>query len=287
MVEPCLRQTRGDGRRRIWHRRPMHPQGQRITRLAVASGAVALLASGCGGGADARWSEPPVGSPQLPDFAPVPPTDLHTRKADDGWTVEFSSTLANVGEGDFHATATRGVNGSWTLTQDIAYDGGGAEQVRTTAEAVWAGDGHEHWHVKRYVVYHLFALDEDGRPTGDERTDHKVGFCIYDFERGDVGTGPDEPVYTREGCGSEDSNHLVMGLSPGWTDHYNWDLPGQSISIDGLPDGEYRIIAVADEAAVFQEESTDNNKTWVDFTLSTDAEGVRSAVVGTIGPAPQ
>jgi hypothetical protein len=254
--------------------------------------AVLTFSAGCSGDAggaeaDDRWSEPPVGSQQLPDFAPVPPADIHTKQAGDSWTVEFSSTLVNVGEGDFHATAAKGSDGSWILTQDIAYDGGGAEHVRTPAEAVWAGDGHEHWHVKRYVAYHLFALDANGRTKGDRRTDHKVGFCIYDFERADVGLGPDEPVYTRKGCGSEDSTRLVMGLTPGWADYYKWDLPGQSIDIDGLSDGDYRIFAVADEAGVFREETTANNRTWVDFTLSTDSEGVRFALVGDVGPSPE
>jgi hypothetical protein len=246
-----------------------------------------LLASACGGDAEARWSEPPEGSPQLPDLAAVPPADLHTREVDGSWTVEFSSTVVNVGDGDFHATADKGLDGSWTITQDIEYDGGGADHVSTDAEAVWGGDGHEHWHVKRYVTYELFALDEDGVPTGDARTDHKVGFCIFDFKRADVGIGPEESVYARKGCGREGSTHLVMGLSRGWADYYNWSLPGQSIGIDGLGDGDYRILAIADDAGVFREETTDNNTTWVDFTLSTDDQGLRYALLDEVGPSPE
>lgn len=77
-----------------------------------------------------------------------------------------------------------------------------------------------------------------------------------------------------------------MGLSPGWADHYNWDLPGQSIEIDGLADGDYRIFAVADEGTVFREETTENNETWVDFTLSSDPQGNRYALLGDVGPSP-
>jgi hypothetical protein len=261
-----------------------------VTRIAIQSAAicaVGLLSAGCGGGAEAEWSKDPVGSALLPDFAPVPPADIHTKHLGDSWTVEFSSTLVNVGEGDFHATADKQLDGSWVLTQDIEYDGGGAEHIATEAEAVWGGDGHEHWHVKRYVVYHLFALDERGEITGPARTDHKVGFCIYDFERAEVDQGADEPVYGRKGCGQEESTHLVMGLSPGWADHYNWDLPGQSIDIDGLADGDYRIFAVADEGSVFREETTNNNETWVEFTLSSDVQGNRFAMLGDVGPSPE
>lgn len=268
------------------HDLSMPDAGTWIARHAVVLCTAGLLA-GCGNGAEAEWSKEPVGSALLPDFAPEPPTDLHTKRIGDVWTVEFSSTVVNVGDGDFHATADKQLDGSWILTQDIEYDGGGAEHIATDAEAVWAGDGHEHWHVKRYVVYHLFALDQHEEITGAPRTDHKVGFCIYDFERAGVEQGSDEPVYDRKGCGRKDSSHLVMGLSPGWADHYNWDLPGQSIPIGGLADGEYRIFAVADEGGVFREETTENNETWVDFTLSSDAQGNRFALLGDVGPSPE
>lgn len=261
-----------------------------IVNAVVAGGALAAVvlgATGCGGGAEARWRQPPVGEPALPDFAPLPPTDLHTKQVDDGWTVEFSSSLVNVGDGDFHATATKGLDGLWTVTQDIEYTDGGAEQVPSDADAVWGGDGHEHWHIERYVTYHLQVLAPSGTPRGRARTDHKVGFCIYDFERSELDLGPSDPVYTREGCGVEGSLQLVMGLSPGWVDHYHWHLPGQSISIDGLEDGRYRITAVADEAGVFREETRENNQTWVDFTLASDDTGTRTVMIDDVGPEPR
>ena len=246
------------------------------------------LTQGCGGDAEAKWAEDPEGPAVLPDFAPAPPEDIHTRQVDGLWTVEFSSALVNVGDGDFHATADKSLDGEWRMTQDIEHAEGGASHAESDAVPVWGGDGHEHWHVQRYVTYHLNTLDAAGKETGTPRTDHKVGFCIYDFKRADaLDTGPEDAVYEREGCGSEDSIHLVMGLSPGWVDYYHWNLPGQSIPIDGLADGPYRIYAVADEEGVFEEETTDNNRTWVDFTLSTDAEGTRSALVNAVGPAPQ
>jgi hypothetical protein len=276
----------------LWEHRHMGAWGKghavrggasRIALLAL----LALVLAGCGGGAEARWSEDPKGPALLPDFAPEPPEDIHTKHVGDNWTVEFSSALVNVGDGDFHATADKGLDGEWTMTQDFEHADGGASHAPSDAEPVWGGDGHEHWHVKRYVTYHLYARDEDGADAGDPRTDHKVGFCIYDFERSELDLGPDDAVYEREGCGSQDSTHLVMGLTPGWVDYYHWNLPGQSIPINGLADGDYRIYAVADEEGVFQEESTDNNRTWVDFTLSTDAAGMRTALVTEVGPSPE
>ena len=265
----------------------MGTRGKGLAARSSVACVVLLALSGCGGDADARWSEEPAGPEVLPDFAPEPPVDIHTKVTGGSWSVEFSSALVNVGDGDFHATADKGLDGEWTMTQDIEHADGGASHVSSDAEPVWGGDGHEHWHVKRYVTYHLSALDADGTETGKPRTDHKVGFCIYDFERSDLGVGPDEAVYEREGCGNEDSTHLVTGLSTGWVDYYRFDLPGQSIPIDGLPDGDYRIHAVADEEGLFRESSTDNNRTWVDFTLSTDDDDGRFALVTDVGPAPE
>lgn len=243
--------------------------------------------TGCANHEDARWTKDPVGSPVLPDLMPVPPTDLHTRKDPRGWVIEFSSTLVNVGKGDFHATAERMANGPWTVTQDIAYDGGGSDHVTIAAEPVWAGDGHEHWHLKRVVSYRLYALGPGGRvTTGPPRTDHKIGFCIYDFRAQHLGYGPKKAVYGREGCGRPDSTRLVMGLSPGWGDFYHWHLPGQSIDIGGLADGPYRIFAMADEGHVMREATVANNRTWVDFELSTDPQGNRLAKITHVGPAP-
>jgi len=261
--------------------------GHRGTLLAGALITVVLVAAGCGDEDEDPWTQPAEGEVLLPDLQPVPPIDIHTKQADDGgWTVEFSSSVVNVGKGDFHATANKGPGDTWVVTQDLEHEKG-AEQVATEAKLIWGGDQHEHWHVERYVTYELFALDAAGEPTGEARTDHKIGFCIYDFRRASGDLGPDEAVYGKKGCGTKDSTHLVMGLTPGWADDYNFRLPGQSIEIGDLPDGSYRIFARADENALFREASTDNNETWVDFTLSTDDEGSRLALVVGSGPSPE
>lgn len=265
----------------------MSHRARRLAGGVALACAVALLAAGCGGRADARWTGAPQGAEMRPDFAPMPPEDIHTKQVDDSWTVEFSSSLVNVGAGDFHATANRSVGDAWVMTQDIEHVDGGASHVVSEAEPVWGGDGHEHWHISRYVTYYLHALDAAGQETGEPRTDHKVGFCIYDFQRSELGIGPEESVYKREGCGEEDADHLAMGLSVGWSDDYHWSLPGQSINIDGLEDGDYRIYAMADEDEVFVEESRDNNRTWVEFALSTNEDGLRTALVSEVGPRPE
>ena len=180
-----------------------------------AAAAAVVLASGCGGDADARWSADPAGPERLPDFAPAPPEDIHTKQVGESWSVEFSSALVNVGPGDFHATAEKNLGGEWTVTQDVEHADGGASHVAREARPVWGGDGHEHWHVERYVTYYLLALDEQGEEEGTARTDHKVGFCIYDFEHSHDESCRRLRSGTRTGVGKCGPDHLPSNRCPG------------------------------------------------------------------------
>jgi hypothetical protein len=65
---------------------------------------------------------------------------------------------------------------------------------------------------------------------------------------------------------------VTMGLSVGWGDKYGWSLPDQYIDTTGLPNGNYRLWATADQADFFQESNNANNSTWVDLRM--DANGV-------------
>jgi hypothetical protein len=153
---------------------------------------------------------------------------------------------------------------------------------------VWGGDGHDHWHIRRVATYRLFALDEDGQvvPGDKGRSDAKIGFCFFDFER-HLDRGPMAALYNRHSCGKRQDEAVDMGLSPGWNDTYDFALPGQSIDIEGLPDGPYRLRGEADDEGQFREVSRANNVTWVDLELETTPEGLRTALVTDVGPHPR
>jgi hypothetical protein len=209
---------------------------------------------------------------------------------DDGTVVmRFTSTLVNVGTGDFILTGSREFD-DWIVTQQIPYTIGGTEKVSTDAEMVWGGDGHEHWHVDRVAVYWLEQLDENGEPVAgfERRYDSKVGFCFFDSHH-DQEYGPNEPGYDSSGCGDVDSRTFTMGMSPGWSDVYDFTLPGQEIDITDLPNGLYRFWARADPDGWFEEASEDNNLTWAIIGLSTfDVDGGgRLASVVEAGPSPE
>jgi hypothetical protein len=248
----------------------------------------------CGGDDDAAstvpWDTgPPVGVAVLPDLVPAAPTTLNVLNAKDGTTtMQFTSVLVNVGEGDFVLRGARTGDDAWEVDQEVPYSDSGAEVVPTDAEMVWGGDGHFHWHVSRVASYRLVPLDESGEPVeGVEGwVDQKVGFCFFDTDHV-VGRGPEEAQYKPAGCGTEEDDSFLMGLSPGWGDTYIFSLPGQSIDITALADGPYRLWAEVDERAWFREVTRDNNRTWADIELGTLPDGLRTALVVAVGPEPE
>jgi Lysyl oxidase len=260
---------------------------RRVAGAAVAA-SLALSATACGD-QGSRLDGPPKGVAVLPDLVPEPPIDLQTKHEPSGkWSMRFSSTLVNVGEGDFILHGDRTTD-QWNLEQQIAYSEGGSELRPTDAEIVWGGDGHNHWHVKRVATYRIEPVDEAGNPVAgaEGRSDTKIGFCFFDSHK-KLDGGPNKAHYHRQSCGkAETDTQISMGLSPSWGDVYDISLPGQSVDITDLPDGRYRIWAEADPQGWFQEVTRDNNVTWADLELTTRAsDGLRIAVIVGTGPTP-
>lgn len=230
----------------------------------------------------------PVGTPLLPDLVPEPPDVLQMLRDEQGrWSIRFTSVLVNVGEGEFVLDGIRS-GGEWAVEQAIVYSTSGTELVPLEAEMVWGGDGHEHWHVSRVASYRLEPLEDPSQtsPGANGREDTKIGFCFFDSGQ-ELNRGPDEAQFGHEGCGDQDDEEFLMGLSPGWGDTYPFGLPGQSIDVSDLPDGNYRLWALADEQGWFREITRENNLTWVDFELETLPTRLRTAKVVSVGPVPE
>jgi hypothetical protein len=261
-----------------------------LVRAAVAAvaSALCLFAAGCGGediGA-AKAPDPPVGSPVLPDLMPKPQFNVLTQKVGDRWRLRFSTTIVNVGDGDFILRAVRNVRGGWKAEQDIPYSEQGARRVRIPAQLVWGGDGHNHWHINRVAVVTLVPLAENGRVEqgGKVYVDGKVGFCFYDFAQ-ELPSAVAERTYTARGCGKEDWTVVGMGLSPGWNDTYRFALKGQWVDVTDVPAGKYRLFTDIDPKGWFHEASTKNNRTWIDIDLRRTPQGLAAPKIGT-GPSP-
>jgi Lysyl oxidase len=212
-------------------------------------------------------------SDRLPDLAMAKLQHIVTDNTADGRRLlRFSAIIVNVGVGPFELRSRRtDTNSSWSSRQVIYNDAGGVRSVNTpSAQLVYGGDGHDHWHVKDLEKYRLVPLDN----TSSERIGQKAAFCFFDNYQYKLALpgAPQNAVYRRAACGTRDSLRLKTGLSVGWGDNYQWSLPDQYIDTTGLPDGTYRLWATADQANFFLESNDANNSTWADLRI--DASGV-------------
>ena len=127
---------------------------------------------------------------------------------------------------------------------------------------------HDHWHVLDFSRYALRSQ------SGRKRTvrSNKVGFCVVDSRRAFPGAGsPAEPRYPtgspaeleQSGCQPAET----QGLSPGWADTYQFNLPGQELDVSDLPPGRYCLTSKADPRDLIKEREEDNNATRVKLAL--------------------
>jgi hypothetical protein len=186
--------------------------------------------------------------------------------ADGHKLLRFDSIIVNVGAGNFEARGSRlNTNtAEMTVNQRIYNDAGGYRTRATTAKMYFAGDGHTHWHLRNLQSYKLIRLD-NGSKVG---TGAKHGFCFFD----NYLHGSSNPAYytSPQACAYDQPSALqvTMGLSRGWGDLYNWNLPDQYIDVTGLTSGRYKLQATADVPNWFLEGSETNNVTWVDIKIS-------------------
>jgi hypothetical protein len=211
---------------------------------------------------------PALAADVLPDLGMARVSDLKIDKSTikGHKLLRYTAIIVNVGAGPFEARGGRSSTSEPTMavTQRIYDDAGGHRDLTTSAEMFYAGDGHNHWHVRDLETGELTRLD-NGVKTG---TLAKHGFCFYDNYqyRLTLPGAPQSPVYTN--CGSASSLNVTMGLSIGWGDAYYWNTAYQYIDITGLSNGHYRLTSSAAPPSLgFQESDTTNNATWVDIAL--------------------
>lgn len=199
---------------------------------------------------------------RLPDLGMYKLTNIQIQNTNGQRQLRFDTRIVNTGAGAFEAHGSRPDTSTPTMgvTQRIFDDAGGYRDVPTTAQMYYAGDGHNHWHLKDLESYTLTRLD-NGAKVG---TGAKEGFCFFDNYR--FGSTAD-PFY--RGCANNqpDALAVTMGLSRGWGDTYGWRTVGQYIDVTNLTSGRYRLQATADQANWFEESDNTNNFTWANVQL--------------------
>ena len=183
------------------------------------------------------------------------PTDVRIVVVNGHRLLKFTAVMVNVGAGPMEVLGRRSSSiDPWTVSQVIFDDAGGSRRVVTDAHLVYAGDGHDHWHVRKMMAYHLFS-------TRATRGDAKVGFCFFDtnLRYPDLPRSPSFRHYRESWCGTRTATTSRTGISVGWADRYTWKLAFQGIDITGLPGGEYVVRVIVDPYDSFLEVDNADN----------------------------
>jgi hypothetical protein len=221
-----------------------------------------------------------TGTDKLPDLGmgPVGTFSIDTKTMPGHTLLRFTGVIANAGAGAFEVYGSRPSTSDTEMTvqQHIYQTTGGYRSVPTTAVMFYAGDGHNHWHVKNLEGAQL--TDVSGNRVGGPYA--KTGFCFSDnaiYNSSIPGT-PSTAVYS--GCANNqpDALSVTAGLSVGWGDWYPTTVAFQWIDITGVPHGNYRFWAFADPNGYFLETNKDNNYTWTDVRY--DNKGVKPTAYG-------
>ena len=195
---------------------------------------------------------------RLPDLRSAGIRDLRITTSGGRRLLRFTSIMWNQGAGPFEARANRSAtNRPWDVDQIVYDDAGGFRRIDTKATLRYAGDGHNHWHVRRMMAYHLWGARGTLR-------DSKIGFCFFDttLVNGSLPRSPSAATYRESGCGGSSATSTRTGISVGWGDRYPWNFVYQWIDITGIPGGTYMLRSGVDLHRWFEEASDSNNCSW-------------------------
>ncbi len=203
----------------------------------------------------------------LPDLYTLEPDNIHLtreRLADGNlhYLLRFDNTVGNLG-GPFEITAQIGYGSPIYQNFYNKLAGGSIVDSRRIATDIVYHPSHNHFHLGDFARYDLLKKNPaTGRYQQTEFRGTKTSFCIIDLLRVQ-GSAPVSSKY--QYC-----DDTVQGLSHGWADIYDWQLPDQWIDIGSslLPNGEYAIQSQTDPYGKLIETDRSNNTGIHYFTVS-------------------
>lgn len=186
--------------------------------------------------------------------------------------LRFDQIIANDGEGPFELRyrmppeqARPGGDNVVMfekLFQRIYHSDGSAPTDRYAAPYEFH-PAHAHFHYREFARSSLWAADAQGRKLAatPAAQGDKIGFCMVDVENHRFAEAGDAArTYRPPAClAPTEGDENVNGISPGWSDVYNWYLADQFIEVSDLEDGYYVLETVADPDNTILEADEANN----------------------------
>lgn len=201
-----------------------------------------------------------------PIYSPQITTTANGRKK-----LRFGTIGFNVGDGALEVRARNRSGGELRDVSQWVYRSDGTVRAlpKPKANVFYKRDGHDHWHVDRFMVVRLSPLP--GTAGATVRRIRKLGYCLVDSTPIPASERPpnaaESPVYGD--CGSTESRRVTMGISVGWGDDYPPDFIYQAIHVSGLPAGNYRLCGTVNPQHIWTEKDNNfaNNSYWLDLEL--------------------
>jgi hypothetical protein len=217
-----------------------------------------------------------------PNLKPFPAYSVHFDSS--GTLLLFSTTSWNSGLGPLELLAGETNSQGQNVYQRIYLEGGGYHDY--LAGTFTYHPEHQHFHFDDYALY---TLQSAGAAGGSDRIGSKTTFCVMDTDQIDSSLpgAPSQPVYSS--CGA-----FVQGMSVGWGDTYGYWLPGQSIDVTGLPDGDYKLFIEIDPKNKILETNEGDNVSCTLLRISVtrqsvtvlDPDGCNAPAVAVSGISP-
>jgi hypothetical protein len=239
--------------------------------LAVLALAACLVAPSLAWAEPARAAGNSAGQAvdRLPDLELAPLYGLVIKTTRKGLKrIRFGTRAFNIGAGPLEAHG-RARNGQVMeeVVQRIYDDQGGVRELAPPQMSMfWAGDGHNHWHVERFITVEIYKKGS----LASTRRIRKLGFCLLDLVKSSNPPADASPTrgYPFDACGrSVTVDSITMGISVGWADDYFPTTTFQWIDVTTMPAGVYRLCAKVNPVGDWMESNGANNFYWRDIYL--------------------
>jgi hypothetical protein len=192
----------------------------------------------------------------LPDLEVMVLSEAYITTGSGGKRIlRFPGTFMNTGDGPLELTGVPNKETNTIKAIQQIYKKDGTKQEKPVGNFVFHPT-HDHWHFEDFVKFEIWSLKNGNGLDQKIAGTGKMTFCIHDYAPlAETYPGkPESAVYPW--C---DSSADIQGISVGWVDIYQADVPGQEIDITGLPDGIYAFRSVVDPENRILEKNEDNN----------------------------
>lgn len=167
--------------------------------------------------------------------------------------LRLSNSTPNIGRGPLEIRGGAVLSDTRRNVVQRVYRADGSSWDRPAGTSTYHAD-HQHVHFDDWVIYRLRTVTQAGGLGDAVAEGLKTSFCLVDTYVYDRDSPYLETDGAYGGCASE-----VQGISPGWTDVYDRDLPDQWVDITDVSDGLYWLEAQVDPDDKILEDNEGNN----------------------------